>query len=97
MTKSAGISKPNPYGVKIASSVEVKTAITSDEGPGSHMSLRDLLISFTLNYDVTAIYRTVHAFRDAVTGSQQHMAILVNLAEYLKMRFLDSDQVVGQG
>ena len=65
--------------------------------------LRDLLIGFALNYNVTAIYRTVHAFHEKVPGPQQHIALFVNLPEPIRIelthRFprvilLDPDQVI---
>ena len=65
--------------------------------------MRDLLIGFALNYNVSAIYRTLHAFHQRVPGSQQYIALFVNLPEPIKIelthRFprvilLDPDQVI---
>ena len=48
-------------------------------------TMRDLLIGFAMNYDVSAIYRTVHAFHEHVPGPQQQIALFVNLPESIKI------------
>lgn len=42
---------------------------------------RDVLFGFAINYDVGAIYRTVHAFHEVTQRPQQHIALFVNLPE----------------